>query len=267
MREPINTRKNETRRGTPARWNGEAPDDREEPHLLDGNQMSIRVFATEERARREVAEAIHRSIQSVLLHAEFSLKEIAGDLRQLRSSEADRLSLVVDQIERLNGSDLRRFNHRLYPVIIRLGLKPAVWSLIEDLGSSIPTRVEIEDSHPGLVSGVAIGEDLRLTTYRFIEAALDNVYRHSNARNASVRVDVNGTDGVQVIVSDDGDGFDVASVTEPSGLQLMEDYCRLWAGSLRVSSRVGAGTELAGRFRLDKSLYPRSVNPTPRQVR
>jgi signal transduction histidine kinase len=75
-----------------------------------------------------------------------------------------------------------------------------------------------------------------------IRGCLFNVARHANARSVQVRILADEW-RITAVVSDDGDGFDPASV--PSGhhgLALMRQRVELARGRFRIDSRLGAGT-------------------------
>jgi signal transduction histidine kinase len=99
---------------------------------------------------------------------------------------------------------------------------------------------------------VTTGEDLFLdwTTetilLRVVQEALRNVWRHSKAHTVEVAISADGS-ATSVCVRDDGDGFDVGSVTE-SGLATMRAFAAVVEGEVRVESTPGAGTTVVARL-------------------
>ena len=84
------------------------------------------------------------------------------------------------------------------------------------------------------------------------------MHKHARARTVLVRV-VNGTDGVEVTVTDDGVGVDVDALAHRPGhrgLATMRDRAELTGGWCRVESAPGQGTTL--RFWL-----PRAARDAP----
>jgi signal transduction histidine kinase len=87
--------------------------------------------------------------------------------------------------------------------------------------------------------------ELRVSLYRVVQEAVANARKHAGARHVSVRVRTAG-DGVTVLVSDDGAGFDTGGVETPVpghlGLATMIERAELIGGWCRVSSAADSGT-------------------------
>ncbi|MEY2536082.1 MAG: hypothetical protein QOF29_3992, partial [bacterium] len=100
---------------------------------------------------------------------------------------------------------------------------------------------------PGGLAGQARHEVLRI-----VGVALTNARRHSGARN--VRVAVSGSDHhVVVAVSDDGEGFSVATpprAPSRTGIKGMRERAGLLGGELAIHSEPGAGTTVRVRVAL-----------------
>ena len=81
--------------------------------------------------------------------------------------------------------------------------------------------------------------------FRVAQEALRNVLRHSQARHAHVSL-AGGDDGVELLVVDDGRGFDFEAARQRGsvGLVSMEERIRPLGGRLSVASAEGRGTEV-----------------------
>jgi len=95
--------------------------------------------------------------------------------------------------------------------------------------------------------------EVETACFRIAQEALTNIARHAHARR--VRVEVARRDSeLELVVSDDGAGFDVARARERAhhgesfGLLGMEERATLLGGSLELTSAPGKGTRLEARF-------------------
>jgi signal transduction histidine kinase len=141
-----------------------------------------------------------------------------------------------------------------------------------------------------VVTGMAdrVPEDIGLAAYRIVQEALTNVLRH--AGNARVRVTVDLTDQVEIIVSDDGrgaaahlDGADVAGADVAGaairgagrGVTGMAERAAAAGGGLTAGPRSGGGFEVRALMPLPRAetipcqppaaeRATRSGMPTPR---
>ena len=78
---------------------------------------------------------------------------------------------------------------------------------------------------------------------RVCQEALSNVRKHARARSVTVKLRYD-PDAVRLEVSDDGDGFDPASVSGGFGLRGMRARVTEAGGTLTVGSEPGAGTQV-----------------------
>jgi signal transduction histidine kinase len=159
-----------------------------------------------------------------------------------RSGSSAELSDAIDHTKQ-EIVNLRALIAELRPAALdELGLGPAIETLASRSGSA---------SGMAVTTRVSLGSDGRLapetesTVYRVVQEALTNVAKHADASNVRVEVArVNGT--VEVLVEDDGHGFDPASVSDGLGLVGMRERVELTGGELSITSRPG--TRIAAKL-------------------
>ncbi|MGC2166125.1 MAG: ATP-binding protein, partial [Gallionella sp.] len=85
-----------------------------------------------------------------------------------------------------------------------------------------------------------------ITLFRIFQETLNNILKHSRAKNAQVEV-VKGDDHLEMIVFDDGVGFDASARNKPRsfGLRGMQERVEHLGGSVKISSTTGKGTQIA----------------------
>jgi len=91
--------------------------------------------------------------------------------------------------------------------------------------------------------------ELESVVYRLVQEALNNVVKHSAADIASVQVR-NRENRLEVLVVDDGCGFDPAAEHSGFGLTGMRERVELAAGELRIESTPGSGTRVMASVQL-----------------
>jgi two-component system sensor histidine kinase UhpB len=89
---------------------------------------------------------------------------------------------------------------------------------------------------------------VKITIFRIVQEALNNIIKHSQATNVNVRLDYRNKDAV-IFIRDNGKGFDMDTVQSrigrvSLGLAGMEERAMLLGGSLDISSRPNYGTEV-----------------------
>jgi signal transduction histidine kinase len=144
--------------------------------------------------------------------------------------------LQTDTSEALEN--LRDFARGVYPPLLAdRGLAAALAAQARK--SPVPTEVEPDDFG-------RYAPDIEATVYFCTLEALQNIAKYAGAARASVRL--RGEDGhLTFEISDDGVGFDTASIGYGTGLQGMADRLEAIGGSLAVRSTPGEGTNVTGR--------------------
>jgi len=146
--------------------------------------------------------------------------------------------------------EVKEIAHSLYPANLKgLGLAGALRELVSETEN---TRTKIGFSTYGVAHDLTEPENLAL--YRVAQESLMNVMRHANAKNAAVRLESN-TRCTQVIISDDGIGFDVNGLNRTShgmGLRNLRERMKEISGELDVASSNHGTTIIA-------TVFPRSI--------
>jgi signal transduction histidine kinase len=182
-----------------------------------------------EQARGRWARELHDETLQGLV----GLRMLLSSARRTGSSQE--LGEAIDHTKR-EIQNLRGLIAELRPAALdELGLGPAIETLAERSGSAAGLEVSTR---------VSLGERARLapetesTIYRLVQEALTNAAKHAGAERVRVEVArANGT--VEVLVEDDGHGFDTASPTSGLGLVGMRERVELSGGRLEISSRPG----------------------------
>jgi signal transduction histidine kinase len=215
-----------------------------------------------------VAEGIRRSMQASErergrwareLHDE-TLQEM-GALKLLLSAARRRddprgLHSVLDQgVEQLGDAidRLRSLITDLRPASLdQLGAGPALEALIERVGRRSDLRISL-NKDLAYEAGRAEARhtpEIEATIYRLVQEALTNAVKHARATHVDVMVRDVADEDVEIVVRDDGQGFDAgaAGASEGFGLLGMRERVALVGGSLSVASSPGRGAEIKARI-------------------
>jgi PAS domain S-box-containing protein len=232
-----------------------APDPSDDDHMIvtvediTAKQQRRSEAEAIDAERRRIAHEIHDDVAQSLAGLRFK-----SALWSHRAAAAPPgMSAALDELlEVLKTaiSDLRRSIFALRPLDLeKLGLVPALTQLVADFDehSQLVARLE--------VSGVqdALPEDYELPLFRIIQEGLNNIDQHAQASSVLVRLAVDETGSVSVLVRDNGHGFDPQQLSsverdEHFGLRQMRERILDRGGALDIHSTLGQGTELAIRL-------------------
>ncbi len=204
-------------------------------------RLSSQLMQAQEDERRRIARELHDEIGQALtaLKLELAIAErsaaspaLAGGLSEARAITDRALQSVRDM------------SQLLHPAMLDdLGLPDtATWYL---RGFSRRTGITSELVVERLER--RLDPEVESCTYRIIQEAVTNVARHADAKLCRVEI-AREPASLRICIEDDGKGFDQSTDpgTSSRGLGLIgvrERVARL-GGTLRVESRVGAGTRL-----------------------
>ncbi len=93
----------------------------------------------------------------------------------------------------------------------------------------------------GIEEGPSLSPEERKFLYLIFKEALNNSVKYSNATTVSIILDKSETQ-LQMILSDNGTGFDPATVHKGNGLKNMEVRAHLIGATLSIQSKTGNGT-------------------------
>ena len=206
-------------------------------------EASQRLVAVQESVRREMADYLHGHVQSKLLALSLSLGMCQKMLDQDPAHAYRMLERIQDELQRLQDEDLQQVSRELYPAIVKMGLVPAVRSLVSRFSDMLEIDLTIDQKVFALdaAGGARLPEGQRLGVYRIAEEALNNVLKHANARQVQVSLTCNAPEQLVLSVVDDGRGFDLSSVSTCHGLVMMADYAEAIGGKTQITSSPGRG--------------------------
>jgi signal transduction histidine kinase len=207
---------------------------------VEAERLRHSLEAAEQERKRWARELHDETLQAFgglrMLHSSALRNE--ADAEGLRAAVRDGIGLIDDEIDNLSAliAELRP------AALDEIGLVAALRTLAERKAREGNLSIDVL---------AQVGEgDLRLPPetesllYRLVQEALTNVVKHAGASRAEAVLE--REDGVvELTVSDDGRGFDPASVSGGFGLTGMRERVELAGGSLRIEAGAGEGTTVS----------------------
>ena len=150
--------------------------------------------------------------------------------------------------------ELRAFCDELAPPWMDLGVNEAITELAERLSQAYDIVI-MTDYDEG-TDDAEIENDKILSLLRIIQEAVSNAVRHGYA--TEVNIELRREDDMLVLdISDNGKGFDSSNINHETlrveghrGLASMTERMSLMGGTLRITSKVGEGTEIKASLKV-----------------
>ncbi|MBX7043343.1 MAG: hypothetical protein K1X85_10625 [Ignavibacteria bacterium] len=206
------------------------------------DEFSKKLIESQEAERKRIASELHDTIAHDIL----ILKNKAF-LGITKEDHPEKLKDVLKEISDLSSDalgDVRNISYNLHPhKIERLGLTKAIASMLNLAEQSSGIKIDASlDNIDGM-----FGKDLELNVYRILQELVNNIIKHSKAKNAVFEISA-GSSNVYLNVSDDGEGIRDPDSAEKgsSGLGLMSisTRLRLYGGRMEIKAPEYGGTSI-----------------------
>jgi signal transduction histidine kinase len=195
-----------------------------------------RLVAAQDEERRRIERNIHDGAQQQLVALTVKLRL----LEQIVGRDPAKAAEIATQLQEEATAaldDLRDLARGIYPPLLADKGLPAA---LEAQARKSPVPVSVAAGDLGRFS-----QDIEAAIYFSCLEALQNVTKYAEASH--VEISLARSDGqLSFGVTDDGVGFDPASVSHGSGLQGIADRLDALGGTFEIVSSVGVGTAING---------------------
>lgn len=213
-------------------------------------ELAHKTVMFQEDEKKHLARELHDGINQLLVSSKCHLELLGGkleneELRQHFSKSQQSLLTAINEV--------RHISHKLRPSALDdIGLQAALNSLLQDFKAHSGVDVEMSLS----TQQGKLKSEIATTLYRVAQESLNNIEKHAQARRVSVILQQMGN-MLQLIIRDDGVGFDVASALRQNGIGLrnMRERVEFIGGDFELSSEPGFGTEITVLLELDGLVY------------
>ena len=221
-----------------------------EDSLLESDKelrsLSVRLINAQENERKRVASELHDGISQSLSSIKYKVEQstnVCGGI----NCEVDNLKRFV--VEKIQNAieEVRRISMALRPSILDdLGIIETIEWLLREFQSmhkhiKVKKYVDIREEQ--------IPENIKISIFRILQEALNNIVKHANAKSIMVRLSL--LDGrILLTIQDDGRGIDLAILQHQTrqtrriglGLKSMQERTKLTGGVFEINPLQPRGT-------------------------
>jgi signal transduction histidine kinase len=200
------------------------------------HELAQKLIATREATLRHISRELHDEFGQVLT-AMGSMLERA----RKHAPEASPLRAELREIAEIAQTMLtqvRSLSQTLHPSILeQAGLESTIdWYL-----STVERQMDLSVSYERDGPAIDIDSSTNIHVYRVMQEALNNVARHSGAKQAWVRL--HSKDGIiEMDVEDHGKGLDTAASRRGLGIVAMRERAEMLGGTIEFLRPPGGGT-------------------------
>lgn len=196
------------------------------------------IIEGQEAERLRIAQDLHDSLGGLLssVKAHFTIFK-----NQFDKEEQLEITQKTYQLIDASCTEVRRISHNMMPQFLNLvGLEGSIEDIAEQLSSlGINVTVDIHNLPE------SIDATKQITIFRLIQEILSNVRKHANAKNLLIQL-IGSENEIQLIIEDDGHGFDYEAALKNKGLGLNNINRRVefLEGTIQWESVINEGTTI-----------------------
>lgn len=204
--------------------------------------LARRLLEQQEHERGALARELHDQLGQSLVAVSLNLEAIKGELSPAASPRVPEslraIEKMIEQVQTL-AFDLRP------STLDEFGLVGALRLLVARHGD----RAGLRASFTATPTDARAPVEIETACFRIAQEALSNIARHARARRVEVTLTANDA-ALELMVRDDGAGFDAERLRTRLGLVGMAERAELAGGRLDIESAPGSGATLRALFPL-----------------
>lgn len=197
------------------------------------------VIEGQESERLRIARDLHDGLGGLLTSVKAHFGAISNEIQRLQELDIyNKTNKLIDEA----CTEVRRIAHNMIPHSLQMhGLEGAMSdfeSFIEKNG--MVSHIEIFQANLQEIS-----ENKAALIYRILQEILQNIVKHAKATEVNIQF-LGHEGGLNILVEDNGAGFDINTVLNAKGMGLksIESRVKYLNGKILFDSKIGFGTQI-----------------------
>lgn len=208
------------------------------------SSVSRKLIEAHEEERNWIARELHDDVTQRLALLAVNLDLLNRELPPSASEAKRHMADIKQQVKDL-GIDVQALSHRLHSSKLEyFGLSVAAAAFCRELSERKDVRIEFHSEE----IPKSLPEEMSLCLFRVLQEALQNAVKHSGSKDYKVTI-TSVSDEIQLIVADDGYGFNMEEALKTPGLGItsMKERLKIVNGELQIDSQTNHGTVVCAR--------------------
>lgn len=209
--------------------------------ILQQDLATKAVLNAEENERKRISGELHDGLGQMFSAVKMNLSALTDDLDFKSNHSRAVFNKTLDLVDE-SCKEVRSISHQMAPnVLLKSGLTTAVRDFINKIDAR-KLKVNLETF--GLQD--RLDQNVETVLYRVIQETVNNVIKHAGANALDIQL-TKDEEGINVMIEDNGKGFDVANIEtfEGIGLKNIRSRVEYLKGTVDFSSNIGSGTLVA----------------------
>lgn len=203
-----------------------------EEKLQRQREISETVIRVQERERRRIGHELHDNVNQILTTVRLFVEMLTPSNKDEQDVKKKSIEYILTAIE-----EIRKLSRELaVPELKEKSLVEMIRKMADDINISNAVKVKfVYDTESDLLS-----PGKKVTLFRILQEQIKNILKYSKASDVSVYLDCK-TDQAQLIIQDNGIGFDAKQTKTGVGLSSIYDRTNFYNGTVNIDTAPGRG--------------------------
>ncbi len=192
------------------------------------------IMEGQENERKRVSQELHDRMGGLLSTVKIHLGNLGNQLKKQSVQYKTTEALLNDAIEEIRKIS----NDMVSSVLLNFGLVPALRDLADTINSTGKLKVVIKTF--GMEE--RLSNRVEINCFRMVQEMVTNALKHSEANTLTIRISRKANQ-LQLVIKDDGKGFNPKLVEQGKGLGLKNIDRRVASlgGTMKINTAAGSG--------------------------
>ena len=204
--------------------------------LTRQREITNAVLTAQEKERADIGQELHDNLNQLLAVAKLYIqlsRTHEKDREMYLEKSCGFIQEVISEIRKISKTLVIHGSHII-------GLFDNIKNLVQDLTLIHPIIIEFDKTG---INVEDIDDKLQLTIFRIVQEQVNNILKHANAANATIKISRENGD-VVLLISDNGEGNDLLKEINGVGIINIKSRAELYDGKVTIISKPGKGYEL-----------------------
>lgn len=193
----------------------------------------------QESERLRIAQDLHDGLGGLLTTVKAHFNAIEREIANIKNMNVyEKTNQLIDEA----CAEVRRIAHDMVPHSLKMNGLHGVLSDIQHSVKSRGVACDVEIHH---LDESILGEQKAVMIYRIVQEVVNNAMKHANASHLLIQL-IGHENGLNVMIEDNGKGFDINSLIggKGMGLKSIESRVKYLEGTLNIDSAPSQGTTI-----------------------
>ncbi|KMQ63882.1 hypothetical protein ACM40_03665 [Chryseobacterium sp. BLS98] len=188
-----------------------------------------------EQTLNYIGQELHDDVGQKLSVVRLRQNQLVSKLKNAEKEELNELSELLGECIQ----DIRNLSKTLITEqIIHFGLTESIEREVKRIRKLKLLKIDFVTQK----QDIDISPKHGLILFRIIQESINNILKHSRAKNVSIRLE-DDPEILRIYISDNGKGFDTSKIQDGSGLKNMELRAKLIHAEFSIQSELTKGTQ------------------------